>query len=168
MRRKSQSTITKDFTTAGISTTNSNVLKKAAGSFGASAEQFIIDKDLLDFQVSSDQQFKLFKISYDAEAEEVKRICNKTDVVNLYGKTEWDKLNPHIKDIVIDLKFRGDYTSSARKLIQKAIADNDLATFKKVIKNKNNWPNVPQDRFERRSKYIDTAKASTATPIPTK
>jgi hypothetical protein len=92
MRRKTQSTITKDFATAGISTTNSNDLKKAADSFGASAEQFIIDNDLLDFQVSSEQQLKLFKISYDAEAKEVKRICNKTDVVNLYGKTEWTSL----------------------------------------------------------------------------
>ena len=88
----------------------------------------------------------------------MKRISGKSDVVLAYGKTDWDKLNSNIKDIVVDLKFRGDYTGSTRKLIQKSIADNDLAAFKKVLKEKTNWSNVPQDRFDRRVTFLDKAK----------
>ena len=88
----------------------------------------------------------------------MKRISGKSDVVLAYGKTDWNKLNANIKDIVIDLKFRGDYTGSARKLIQKSIADNDLSAFKKILKEKANWSNVPQDRFDRRVAFLDKAK----------
>lgn len=164
MRRKTQSTLTRDFSSVGIESQYSDKLKKAENLFGSTAEQFVIDNDLLDYQVTPEQQLKLFKISYEAESKEVKRICGKKDVVNLYGKTEWDTLNSYIKDLTIDLKFRGDYTPRARKIIQKSIADNDLATFKKVIKDKKNWSNVPKDRFDRRSNYIDKAKAEVVTP----
>jgi hypothetical protein len=69
--------------------------------------------------------------------------------------TEWGTLHAAIKDIAIDLKFRGDYTSASRKKIQKSIADNDMVEFKKQIKNQTNWPDVPSDRFNRRVKFID-------------
>jgi hypothetical protein len=71
-----------------------------------------------------------------------------------YGKTDWNALNSAIKNIVIDLKFRGDYTGVARKNIQKCIAENDLVVFKGQLKDKTKWSNVPQDRFDRRNKYL--------------
>ncbi len=154
-RRKSPTTITKDLTASGVDAVTIAVLKNASMLFGNAAKQFIIDNDLLDFQISLEVQKKLFKISYDAEAAIVKRICAKKNVVKLYGDTDWDTLNDTIKDMVIDLKFRGDYTPSARRFLQKSIADNDLAEFKKHIANKNNWKNVPPDRFDRRVKYIN-------------
>jgi len=158
MKTKSVSTISKDLTTAGVDVKSVAIIKSAAGLFGENASQFVIDKDLLDFQVTADAQKKLFKISYDLESGEVKRISGKRDVVLAYGNTDWDKLNSNIKDIVVDLKFRGDYTGSARKFIQKSIADNDLTAFKKVLKDKTNWSNVPQDRFDRRVAFLDKAK----------
>ncbi|HMY40558.1 MAG TPA: hypothetical protein PK011_14635, partial [Marinagarivorans sp.] len=89
------------------------------------------------------------------QAAEVKRICGLDKNVKDYGQVDWIKLDSSIKDIAIDLKFRGDYTPASRKLIQKAIADNDLAEFKKQLKNAVNWPNVPKDRFDRRVKFLD-------------
>ncbi len=154
LRRKSVTTLQSDLIAAGLDTKYVAVLTKAVGLSGASAKQFIIDNDMLDFQISITVQKALFDISYKFEASEVKRICGKSDVVKLYGKTERDKLNSKIKEITVDLKFRGDYTSSARKLIQKAIADNDLSSFKKVIIDQKNWANVPKDRFDRRVKFL--------------
>jgi len=143
LRRKSPATITKNLGAAGVNAATTTVLKNASGLFGSTAKQFIIDNDLLDFQINSEMQKKLFKISYDAEAAEVKRICAKSDVVKLYGATDWSMLNSAIKNMIVDLKFRGDYTSSSRRFLQKSIVDNDLAEFKKHIINKSNWKNVP-------------------------
>ena len=156
-RSKNKATISRDLTSAGVSAKIAAVLEKASGLFGNSAEQFIIEHDLLDFEISPEVQKKLFKISYDAEAAEVKRICAKYDVEEEYGVTNWDALNPFIKDLIVDLKFRGDYTPSVRRFLQKSIADNDLAEFKKQIKNKSNWSGVPGDRYNRRVNYIDKA-----------
>ena len=86
-----------------------------------------------------------------------------TDPFNSYGACDWDKLHKGIKDIAIDLKFRGDYTSKSRKFLQQSIADNDLEAFKKEIINKSNWPGVPADRFKRRKDYIEKQKAKAAT-----
>jgi len=162
-RRKKQATIIANLTTAGVDAKIITVLKNAAGLYGNTAEQFIIDNDLLDFQIQPNAQKKLFKISYDYEASQVKRISTKKDVVKLYGACDWDKLHSGIKDIAIDLKFRGDYTSKSRKFLQQSIADNDLEAFKKEIINKNNWPGVPADRFKRRKDYIEKQKAKAAT-----
>jgi hypothetical protein len=156
-----QKTLTKiiaDLTAAGLNSKNVTTLKNAAGLSGTAAKNFITENDLLDFQITIEQQKLLFKKSYDDESEEVKRICAKDDVVKLYGETKWDALNVAIKDITIDLKFRGDYTTPVRKIIQKSIVGNDLKEFKKLLKNKTNWPNVPQDRFARRAAFLDNVK----------
>ncbi|WP_086929441.1 hypothetical protein [Agarilytica rhodophyticola] len=154
LRRKTQNTIQADMTKAAIDSEIINILKEAAGLSGATATQFIIDNDLLDFQISNTAQKALFKISYDFEASEVKRISEKADVVKIYGKTDWHKLNNKIRDIAVDLKFRGDYTPLARRKIQKSIADNNLLDFKKEIIDQKNWPDVPADRFSRRVKFL--------------
>lgn len=158
MYRKNQAKIKGDMVVAGLSNAQADTLAKAAGLCGEVATQFIIDNDLLDFQVSPQQQKALFKITYENEAHEVQRICEKADVVKLYGKTSWAELHAAIKDVTIDLKFRGDYTGTSRKLIQKSISDNDLEEFKKQLKNQSHWSDVPPDRFSRRVAYLNKAK----------
>lgn len=154
MKEKSQAKIMADMTAAGISSKQIEVLKNAAGLSGPTAEWFIIENDLLDLQITPEQQKALFKLSYEEESDQVKRICKKNDVVEIYGETDWEKLNPAIKDITIDLKFRDDYTGTTRKFIQKCISDNDLSEFTKKRKEKSNWSSVPQDRFDRRVSYL--------------
>ena len=156
-KQKKQTTVISNLTTAGIDNKYILILKKAVGLFGNTAKQFIIDNDLLDFEISPEVQKKLFKISYDDEAKVVKRICKAKTNVDDYGKVDWDKLNSSIKDIAVDLKFRGDYTSSSRKFIQQSIADNDLDAFKKEIVKESNWTKVPADRFKRRKQFIEKA-----------
>lgn len=161
MKFKSQTKVLSDLTSAGVDSQKILVIKNAVSLYGNTAKQFIIDNDLLDFEITADAQKKLFKISYDDEAKVVKRLCTRSDVVNDYGKTDWDKLNSNIKDIVVDLKFRGDYTvTGTMTFLQESIADNDFEAFKKEIVKKSNWPKVPEDRFKRRKIFIEKVVSS--------
>ncbi|MGL0818070.1 pesticin C-terminus-like muramidase [Vibrio vulnificus] len=154
LRMKKLALVRKDLASAGIRPDVISKLVGAIGLQGKQAKQFIIDSDLIDYQISVDAQLKLFNISYAFESSEVKRICNKADVVKKYGATDWANLNEKIKEVTVDLKFRGDYTSTAREYLQESIANNDLGSFKKIITNKSLWARVPADRFDKRVKYV--------------
>lgn len=157
MKNRSSSEVEKHLTEAGIKTTSASTISKAAGLSGSAAEQFIIDKDLLDFEISAPSQLKLFELVYKDYVAIVKRICEKKTVVEEYGKTEWDKLDPYILDVVVDLTFRGDYHGTSRKIIQESIADNDFEAFKKLITDKSKWGGWPPNRFARRKEFLDYA-----------
>lgn len=156
--RKSPSKIKSDLMLCGLGAREAELLGRASGLSGTAAAQFIIDNDLLDFQISPSQQKALFKVSYDEQATEARRICEKPDVKELYGETDWEKIHHVIREITIDLKFRGDYTRSSRKLIQTCIAGNDLVAFTRQLKDRSKWPHVPPNRFERRAAFLDNAK----------
>jgi hypothetical protein len=74
-------------------------------------------------------------------------------VVREYGPVDWDRLHPAIKDLVIDLRYRGDYTDRTRKVVQPHIVSNDLNALAPAFADRENWPNVPEDRFRRRAEY---------------
>lgn len=155
LRQKKQSQIITDMNAAGLDPKKVAILKNAAGLFGSSAKRFIIDNDLLDYQVSTQTQKNLFKISYEYILKDVKRICTSPLVEKRYGKCEWDKLDGKIKDILVDLRFRGDYTPSARGFLQKSVVDNNLKEFSKQLTDKKNWIDVPSGRFNRRKAFIE-------------
>ena len=83
-----------------------------------------------DFELTREQQKKLFEITYAREEAETKRLVKK------YFNIEWEKLHPKIQQILVDLKFRGDFlpTSKAEghKALKAAVEANDLEAFKKV------------------------------------
>ena len=159
MRSKSQATISTQLITAGVDVENARTISSAAGLSGAAAKKFIVDNKLEKFEITEGTQKSLFELTYAGETAEARRICEKADVTSKYGTCDWDKLHPAIQDIVVDLKYRGDYTSSARAKIQKYISDNDLEAFAKVISDQTEWNNVPKDRFERRKTFIQAALA---------
>lgn len=106
------------------------------------------------------QQKQLFTKTYNSMADDAKRIATKSDVVKKYGKTNWNGLNDGIKDAVVDLRYRGDYTPATRRKIQSAIAANDLKKFTKLMSDEDYWVKergVPKDRFERRKKALEEA-----------
>jgi hypothetical protein len=157
MSEKSPGLIVSDLTRAGVPVDDAKVLAKAHGLRGNVARKFIKDNKLESYEIGSDVQVRLFEISYAREAAEVQRISQKSDVVTKYGKVDFGKLDPAIRDLLVDLKFRGDYTSHARTLLQKAAVDNDLKKVQSVMGNKDNWSSVPNDRFNRRKELIDGA-----------
>ena len=154
MKEKTSGTIEGDLSRAGVEVEVARLLAGAAKLSGALAEQFIVDNNLQDFEISMDTQEILFNASYETMSADVQRICNKADCVEIYGKVEWDELNVAIKEVLVDLRYRGDYTPASRRLIQKMVADNDLESFSRTLSNQELWDRVPQDRFDRRAKLL--------------
>ncbi|PJA33093.1 MAG: hypothetical protein CO187_02570, partial [Zetaproteobacteria bacterium CG_4_9_14_3_um_filter_53_7] len=132
------------------------VLSGATGLSGKSARQFIKDNGLSGFEITIPVQQKLFELIYGELEKDVIRICSKTDCVKAYGPVDWPGLHPKIRDIVIDLRFRGDYHTNSRKKIQKHVANNDLPSFAEQMRDRDNWKSVPEDRFARRVTYLAT------------
>ena len=91
------------------------------------------NETLDEFELTREQQKKLFEITYAREEAETKRLVKK------YFNIEWKKLHPKIQQILVDLKFRGDFrpTSKAegQKALKAAVEANDLEKFKKVFLN---------------------------------
>jgi hypothetical protein len=113
------------------------------------------NENIISTRISRKQQYMLFLKTYKTMEDDVIRICNKIDVIESYGATDWKSLNQKIKDILIDLRYRGDYTPKARKEIQKHVSNNDLHNFTKAIGNRALWPmNLPTDRFNRRLQFL--------------
>lgn len=153
LKTKTKTEIFTDFIHAGISEGHA---KKFIGAGhinikGKTAKEYIKDNEIEDFSLTPIQQLRLFNISFSKEKRNVKRILS----YKRMGELNLDKVHPAIKEILVDLKFRGDFTKEMQQLLQKSIADNNLEEFAKFIQNKNNWKKVPKDRFEKRSKYME-------------
>lgn len=110
------------------------------------------DKKLQSFVITRRQQKDLFKITYRNEAKEAKRLVTK------YYKINWQPLRKKIKEILVDLKYRGDFrpkrSTQAMKKLKNAVKKNSLADLKNVMGSRALWRNVPYDRFLRRKNYL--------------
>ncbi len=155
MKLRSKSEVRDDLIVAGLDAAKAVLISQAAGLKGEEAEEFIEENDLEDFEISPEAQLKLFEIEYGRKVDDTKRLATKADVTRAYGETNWDALHQVIKDVLVDLRFRGDYTPSCRKFLQVHVANDDLEGFAKEIADQSRWPNVPTDRFERRKAFCD-------------
>ena len=84
-------------------------------------------------------------------------ICGKADVVAKYGALTWDALDLAIRDVLVDLRYRGDYTGATREKVQSPAVKNNLSAFSRALSNENYWVGqrgVPRDRFRRRRDYL--------------
>lgn len=157
MKLRSKSEIRDDLIKAGLAVAEAALISQAAGLKGEEAEEFIEENDLEDFEITPEAQLSLFAIEYERKAKDTRRLATKADVVRAYGETDWDALHKVIKEVLTDLRFRGDYTPSCRRFLQVHVANNDLAVFAEEIGNRDRWPNVPTDRFNRRRALCEGA-----------
>lgn len=156
MKMKNKFKINQDLIKAGLKVADAQKLSDASGLSGNTAKAFIKTQKLEKFEITQQQQVNLFNISYKEEEAETKRLCTKVDVTSKYGKCDWAKLDSAIKQILVDLKFRGDYTGRTRKFLQKHVAANDTKGFLKVLSDRSKWisQRVPSDRFQRRITFF--------------
>lgn len=157
MKRRSKSDVRDDLAAAGVDTAMAALISQAAGTQGATAEEFIEENDLEDFEITWDQQLALFETEYARMAADTRRLATKADVTRAYGATDWDALNGTIKEVLVDLRFRGDYTPATRRFLQTCVAANDVPAFGAEVGNRDRWLSVPQDRFNRRKAVCDAA-----------
>jgi hypothetical protein len=161
MKLRNKSQIRDDLAAAGVAPEMSALISQAAGMAGGQADEFIAENHLEGFRIEPEAQLKLFEIEYARQEADARRLATKSDVTQAYGVTDWDGLNGAIRETVVDLRFRGDYTPTARRFLQTCIVDDDLGAFAREIGDQENWPNVPDDRFNRRKAFCDAALSQT-------
>ncbi|TKI05695.1 hypothetical protein [Martelella alba] len=74
---------------------------------------------------------------------------------NATPEQAWNDTPEKIKEVLVDFRYHGDYTPHARSLIQRYAYFGDLSSFGKVLSNRTQWSNVPQDRFLRRVGFYE-------------
>lgn len=171
MRHRTAAAVKADLIAAGVSAAVAEQYSGGAGLHGSEAETFVEDhRDEYD-ELTWAQQLALFETVYDEICQDVRRISNKQDVIDLYGSVDWDHVDQRILDVIVDLRYRGDYTSTTRQEVQEPFAENDFASFREVMRNETYWVTqrgVPQDRFNRRRDYLpEGTGAAAGTVAPT-
>ena len=158
MSQRSKEAIKTDLRQAGIPAGIANKLSTCSGYKGSRAEAYLQAQALGELTITPERQYYLFLDTYEELAGDVIRICTKSDVVEKYGSTDWDSLDPIVRDVVVDLRYRGDYTPATRNKVQPIIVANSRSRLKQLMATEQYWRfqlNVPRDRFDRRRKYLE-------------
>ena len=158
LKQHSEAEILRDFTASGLTKEQATLFSSVRHLSGEEARTFIAQAGLPE--LSSDQEQALFQISWDSALRDVQRISNQPLVVQAYGQIDWATIEPAVRDLLVDLRYRGDYTPHTRSLVQAAAATNDLESLSEVLNNRKLWPQVPPDRFERRAQLASQALQS--------
>ena len=154
---RSEDEIVEDLGNSGVPMPVAQQLATCRGLKGARAKTFLEQQGLTDIEITPQAQKRLFIQTYQELAGDVLRICNKADVVAKYGSTDWANLDPLIRDVVVDLRYRGDYTGATRERVQPVMVAGDLEALKSLTEDESYWVGsrgVPRDRFRRRKKYL--------------
>ncbi|XOZ32990.1 hypothetical protein ACMDCT_12305 [Halomonadaceae bacterium KBTZ08] len=155
MKYREKAAIVSALTKVGVNGDKAKRISHGAGKSGGKARQVIIDQDLLDFEISPKGQLQLFEQVYGEYVERAKRLSLTNRYAKKYKKTEWGSLNPKIKNVLVDLTYRGDYRPDTMKFLQKHVSNNDFSKFKIELEKRGNWSNVPENRFQARVSYLN-------------
>lgn len=142
-----------DFVAAGIAPEQAEAYALAAGKTGDTAATWLENnKDTLA-EITPEQQKTLFESTYGEMATDVQRISDKPDTQAAYGDVDLKTADPTVRDTLVDLRYRGDYTTNSRKKVQGLAAENDVAGLATLMNDPEQWKGVPPDRFARRAAY---------------
>lgn len=150
--------IVSDMVAAGIAPEKAKKFATAAGKKEARASAWVRANGGLLGEITPEQQEALFDKTYGEMSKDVQRISDKKSVQDRYGAADLDDMTPAIKDTLVDLRYRGDYTGGAREKVQEHAANNDLIRLTDSLSDRKAWKNVPEDRFRRRAAYLKEAE----------
>lgn len=172
MKQRTAAEIINDLTKAGVPSGVAKELSKAAKLSGEKAASFVAAHPFTELTPS--QQKALFVSAYQAVVDDVKRISAKADVVKLYGAVNWSALNPSIKAILFDLRYRGDYDAKSRGAIQKYVTvkagkkdgRGDYANFTAAVGRPGSYTAPDSNRNAKRVKYLQDHNPSNSSHLP--
>lgn len=148
-------------TAAGIPESQSSLLSQGAGLKGEPAGDWVTKNKAKFGEISHDQQKVLFEVVYGEMKQSVVNISEKKAAKDKYGDVDFEKLHPAIMEMLVDLRYRGDYTPKSREWIQPLVVKNDLKGFAAAIADKK-WMNdygVPKGRYDARKAFMEAAVA---------
>jgi hypothetical protein len=94
-------------TRSGMSASDIALLAGAAGKKGSDAAAYMqANPALAQIRLTREQQYLLYLQTYEEQSKVAEQLYN-DHVKN--GGTDWDKLDPLIRDTLVDLKYRGDF-----------------------------------------------------------
>lgn len=155
MKFRTKESIKEDMLAAGIEEATAEKYAGGAGLSGDSAKAYMKAQNLPE--ISLEAQKKLFAITYAQIESSARKICESKEVVAKYGAVNWMTMNDSIKQMVIDLRYRGDYTPRTREKVQPLVVSEDVAGLAKLLSDREFWKSVPQNRFERRAAFMNEA-----------
>jgi hypothetical protein len=155
MKFRTKEQVEKQLLAAGLNKTDAVLYAGGAKLSGKTAKEYIAKSALPE--ITLEQQKKLFEITYAEIEEYAKQLCTSKEVEAQYGACDWEKLHPAIRELIIDLRYRGDYTPTTRKKVQPLVVTNDLPGLAKLMTDRDFWEPVPSDRFNRRAAFMKLA-----------
>ncbi|ROH87951.1 LysM peptidoglycan-binding domain-containing protein [Pseudomethylobacillus aquaticus] len=157
LKHRSTQGVAADLHHAAIAPAAISALTGCCGLQGVRARQYLEAQGLLALTITPAQQKALFMLVYAELEGDVMRICNKADVVDKFGAVHWRQLSAKLRDVVVDLRYRGDYTPATREYVQPLVVANDMAGMARLMADHRIWMQrftVPRDRFLRRRDYL--------------
>lgn len=138
---------------AGVGADDAKVVASLASLKGEKrCKDAIKGMGLSEWEISEGQCKEIFTFCYSEAYEDVKRICQKPDVVAKFGKVDLDSLSDGLKSWLIDLRFRGDFSGDWRADCYKWVVCSDIAGLLAATqKYKDTWP---RERFNMRVKAL--------------
>jgi uncharacterized protein (TIGR02594 family) len=164
-----------DLNGAGITGAQATTLSTGAGLKGDAAGKWVKDNKAKVGEITHDQQKALFALVYAELKQSVVDISEKKGTAKspgaktVYGDVDFDTLHPAIMEMLVDLRYRGDYTGKTREWIQPLVVKNDLKGFAAAMSD-SKWMTtfgVPKDRFDRRKAFMQAALVGKPAPKPT-
>lgn len=173
MGHRSETEVYNDLIAAGVPATSADVLKKGAGKTGGPAGTWTsANKDTIP-AISNDSSRALFKHVYP------KYVTSTKNVVTNDWAADWEALPQKMKEVLVDLQYRGDIKSRGHeKFLKPLVKANDYDGFKKFIQDYEYWQNntnLPRlrsggynTRITERGKWLDGADSgpSLSWPLP--
>ena len=101
------------------------------------------------------------EISTPEILSDIKRIFSNAPVVRTYGEANWNSLSLPARELVFDLRYRGDYTPRTRERLQRALVECDYDELVRAMNDTAYWLSlgVPIDRIRRRQALAETLRA---------
>jgi hypothetical protein len=127
----------------------------AAGLRGDAAARFVRAKLMESPVLSLSSQRKLFEeITTQETIADIRRLLNKPDVTARYGYVSWTELSPFAREVLFDLRYRGDYTPKTRESIQPFLVTKDDIGLRSLMNDTSFWTElgVPRARIQARAK----------------
>ena len=107
---------------------------------------------------------KLFEIAYGRIEADVNRIHRSKRFTDKFF--EVPELPTWVMDLIVDLRFRGDWRPYTQVALTQALVEPHLEDWVWMIRDRQRWPNVPQNRFDRRAAYAKAGWESMQTQLP--
>jgi hypothetical protein len=161
MKTKSKAKIIADLKSIGMEESVAKQLAEASGLSGDKARDFVKQPEISKIELDEGQEIELFNLTYIELKRDTRRLCEKPDVEKKFGACNWEQLSPEIKEFLVDLRYRGDYSPAVRSIMQAAVVKQDYAKILEIVKDPKHWGNLDKNRMNERIRHLESAAAST-------